>query len=218
MRIFRPDHRLVSAFVGCASANLPPIKLACTRTPDAEWYKNHRSYVLQELLPTIRPPDDVWRVCAEAYLTDVEFDSEHENYDRFLPGASVVPGRKYAYEQVLSDGSSLVPDLAYDHGKIKDPWAVAHDLLYMLHDYRLPDAYGRRWGFWASNNLYRRGWIAQEHHVIANVWWFGLAVGGWVPWLLPKNDVPEPREFVDNCLPLCPLCKTMFVTGGYNPS
>ena len=190
MKIHRPSSVLTSKFVGIQPVGLVP--LACRDpklTKPEEWYKNHRSFVLQQLLPTIRPPDDVWRVCAEAYLTDVSFDAAHSNF--YLPGVAVVPGRLYAYEQVLSDGTSLVPDLAYRWGKIKDPWALAHDLLFMLHDYGLPDVYGKRWGFFAANRIYRRGWAAQHNNLIGNLWWLGLTLGSWVPWLKPANCIPE---------------------------
>ena len=215
MIIHRPAKGLVEAFIGILPAGLHPLAIPrVMKTPPGEWYKNHRSYVLQQLLPSIRPPIDVWQVCAEAYLTDVSFNAPHSNF--YLDGVSVVPGRKYAYEEVLSDGTSLVPDLAYKWGKIKDPWALAHDLLFMLHDYSLPDVFGRKRGFFACNDLYRRGWVAQKHRVIGNVWWAGLTLGSWVPWLKPANCIPECRTFEDSCLPICPECVSLYAAGKYD--
>lgn len=216
MIIHRPCASLVQAFVGIQPAGLQPLSFRSAKlTPPEEWYKNHRSFVLQQLLPTVRPPADVWRVCAEAYLTDVSFDEAYSDF--YLKGVSVVPGRKYSYEEVLSDGTSLVPDLAYKWGKIKDPWALGHDILFMLHDYSLPDVFGKRWGFFAANSMYRRGWLAQHNAVVANLWWAGLTVGSWVPWIKPANNIPEPRTFKSGCLPLCQVCRDKFRRGDYNP-
>ena len=68
MIIHRPARGLVEHFIGMLPVGLHPLAIPnVMKTPPGEWYKNHRSYALQQLLPSIRPPVDVWQVCAEAY-------------------------------------------------------------------------------------------------------------------------------------------------------
>lgn len=174
MILIRPTRGLVESFVG-----KPPLQEAMIRPlfRRDEWDKDHREFVLLELLPDVRPDKRTWRIVAEAYLTDFLIESTGE----------VKP-----FEQVICDGSSLVPDLAYKWGEIKDPWAMGHDLIFFLHRFGLEDAYGKKWTFNEANLAYRRGWYCQHLNIIGNLWWLGLSLGGWVSWFKRFNERPEP--------------------------
>lgn len=169
----RPSREEVEAFVGLASYNI-----AGGFVPDdseAEWGKSHREFVLRLLLPSIRPPVKVWRLVVEAYLCDV-----------LRPAAD--PSR-VPFEVAVCDGSTLVPDVAYRWGNMKDPWGVAHDYAYTLHGLGLADAYGHTWGFFESNAAYRDGWRAEHMPGIGWTWWGGLTLGGWVAWMNKARQV-----------------------------
>ena len=219
MKIYRPDPKLVNLFVNIKPN--PKVTLNNFRAKfihPADWYDNHRSFVLQELLPTIQPPIHVWKAVAEGYLTDVEFDDVHSDLSTYVYAYSVFPKRKYSFEQVLCDGSSLVPDIAYQWGRIKDPWAVGHDIIYMLNRHKLPDVYGKRWSRWLTDIMYRDGWYAQKNYIVGTIWWSGLVIGGWFPWnIIKANCKPECKEFINNNIPLCEKCRIDYTLGKYNP-
>lgn len=142
------------------------------------WEGSHRHFILNYFLPSVHPPDKVWRIVAEAYLTDV-----------FLENTQEVK----TFEEVLCDGSTLVPDFTEDReGKIKDPWAMGHDLLYLLKKFNQKDVYGKKWGLLEAHRMYRSGWFAQKFYIIGTIWWTGLALGGWVAWLKKFKNKPEP--------------------------
>ena len=137
---------------------------------------SHKQFVLRVLLPSIKPPVSVWRITAEAYLTGIWL------------GETQKPS---TFEQALSDGSTLVPDLAYRWGNIKDPWGVAHDLIYIHHKLGLSDAYGVKWTLHDAHNMYRRGWLATGMPIVGSVWYLGLVLGGWVVWNQEFDNKPE---------------------------
>jgi len=181
------------------------------------WYKNHRSFILQELLPSIRPPTHVWKAVAEGYLTDIEFDKQHTLHSTIYH-EPIVPHRFYSFEQVMCDGSSLVPDIAYKWGRIKDPWAVGHDLLCMTNRYHLRDVYDKKWSRSQTDKMYRDGWYSQHRYVVGTVWWFGLVIGSWIPWNVKASCDPECKEFINNNVPLCEECRIKYSLGKYDPS
>lgn len=164
MIIYRPTKEYVDRYIGLTeikeSIHIP------TNSKD-EWNKSHTRFILRVLLPQIHPPLGVWRITAEAYLTKIKLEQNGE----FL-----------SFEQVMSDGSSVVPDLSYAWGNIKDPWGVAHDWVYMLHKLNLNDVYDNKWKLLEAHDMYRKGWYASKMHIIGSVWWIGLILGGWVVW------------------------------------
>lgn len=181
MYFLRPTKEQVEAHIGI------PIDDSYSTPPNdhgGEWFKDHKQFILHVFLPKIRPPIKVWRICAEAYLTDILFEKDH-------PFLGVKAGDIRAFEQVLCDGSTFVPDLAYECGNIKDAWSMGHDLLYCLHQLKLRDVYGKKWTITEANKMYRDGWIAQGYGVIGRTWYFGLTVGGWIGWNQPFDKKIE---------------------------
>ncbi len=217
MRIFRPDPKLVDCFVNIKSTRNIVTSDFFDHVKHEEWYNNHRAFVLKDLLPSLKPPKQVWKIVAEGYLTDVDFDKAHMLDANTYAGA-VFPDRKYAFEQVLCDGSTLVPDVAYKWGRIKDPWAVGHDLLFLLNSYKLPDIYGKKWTLNQANSMYRNGWYSQHSYIIGSVWWLGLALGSWVVWNSKEICKPECKRFIDNNIPLCNKCRRDFLLDKYDAS
>ena len=124
-----------------------------------EWNKDHKDFVLNYLLPMVRPRARVRQVMVWAY----EDGMEHR-----------------------SNGSSVIPDNAYDWGNIKDPQGVAHDWIFELHHKGLPDPQGHYWTLWEANNWYRLAWIDFHHECVANVYWVGLTLGSWCVWNFGK--------------------------------
>lgn len=120
-----------------------------------EWNKDHHIFVLDILLCMVRPRSEVERVIRWAYERDME---------------------------ARSNGSNLVPDMAYEYGNIKDPMGVGHDWLFELHHLGIPDPLGHYWTLWECNAWYRKAWLDFHHPIIANAWWTGLMLGSWVPW------------------------------------
>ena len=120
-----------------------------------EWNKDHREFVLGVLLPMVRPRRKVEKVIQWAY--EVGFERK-------------------------SNGSSVVPDLAYDYGNIKDPMGVAHDWLFWLHENGLADPDGHVWTLWECNVWYLKAWRDFGHPWIGGVWFTGLCLGSWVVW------------------------------------
>lgn len=125
----------------------------------AEWRKDHLSWILGVVLPSLLLPSDIRRIATEAYL---------------------------AGEEAISDGSSVVPD-AHRYGNIKDWEGVAHDYLFCLHHLDRADAYGHRWSFWEANNMYRRGWFCDGQYIRGVAWLAGLTVGSWPQWKWGKT-------------------------------
>lgn len=121
----------------------------------AEWDKDHHAFYIYRVLPILDLPLDLRQLAAEAYLT---------------------PG----FEQ-YSDGSTLVPN-DHRYGHTKDWEGCMHDYLFYLHHLGAADAYGRTWGYWASNNMYRRAWACSGEVVRSVVWYTGLTVGSWLFW------------------------------------
>lgn len=175
MKIFRPPLELIEKYINVTSIREDihiPLK------DDSEWNKDHRQFVLRVLLPSIRPPLAVWRITAEAYLTDIVIESTQKTF---------------TFEQILSDGSTASPDTVYRWGNIKDPWAVGHDYLYILHKFRMPDSYNKHWGLAETHKMYRDGWKATGKHLSAYIRWLGLHAGGWVLWnKIITSKIPEP--------------------------
>lgn len=174
MILIRPCKEEIDSYVGI---DAPLIQTKSFSFKDEEWFKDHKDLVLLQILPKVRPPEKVWRAVAEAYLTEFILESS---------------GEKKSFEQVICDGSSIVPDLAYEWGRIKDPWAMAHDLIFMLHRLGLVDAYGRNWGFHEANAAYRDGWYAQKMYSIGFLWWVGLELFGKIAWNKKFKNKPEP--------------------------
>lgn len=141
-----------------------------------EWNKNHTQFVLRVLIPLINPPIHVKKIVTEAYLTNFFLEETKE---------------LKSFEQILSDGSSVVPDCAYRWGHIKDVWGVAHDYVYRLHKWKMKDIYNHEWSLIETHNMYRDGWLAQKNPIIGYTWWSGLMIGGWIAWNKKFNNKPE---------------------------
>jgi hypothetical protein len=124
-----------------------------------EWDKDHSRFVLSVLLPMINPRPEVWRVIGWAYNDGME---------------------------ARSNGSSVVPDLAYDYGNIKDPPGVGHDYIFELHRKGIADPSGHVWGLWEANVWYLRAWRDFKHPVIGATWFAGLCAGSWWCWYFAK--------------------------------
>ena len=116
-----------------------------------EWTKDHADYVIGLLLPFLSLPIRLRRVWIQAYLAGME---------------------------AMSDGSSVVPDLA----DWKDVAGVGHDFLFWLHHNGLPDAYGHFWTWSEANAAYRTMWTALGHPVRGWAWWAGLEIGSYPVW------------------------------------
>jgi hypothetical protein len=178
MILIRPNKDEVESYVG-----IHPIKPNINKPSKDknEWNKDHKNYVLKTLLPKIEPSKRVWRIVAEAYLTRVKLEETDEIK---------------SFEEVLCDGSSFVPDLAYKWGRIKDPWAMGHDLIYLLNKFNLKDVYGNTWSYKNAQDMYRDGWYSQNFYVIGFVRWIGLMGFGWVSWNKKFDNNPEPIRYI----------------------
>lgn len=154
---------------------------------ESEWNNDHRQYVLHVLLPSVRPPLKTWKATVEAYLTDIQFEEDHPNVK--IRGNPIKKGDIYSFEECLCDGSSVVPDIAYPYGKIKDPWGTAHDLIYLLHHLGWVDVFGHKWHIVETHDMYRDGWIAQGNSIVGWTWWTGLMLGGWTVWNRGLNEI-----------------------------
>jgi hypothetical protein len=170
MILIRPNKDLVESYIGIKPVK-PDIKKPSKNKN--EWYKDHSVFVLNTLLPKIKPPKRVWRIVAEAYLTKVQYEDTMEIK---------------SFEEVLCDGSTLVPDLAYKWGRIKDPWAMGHDLIYILNGLELTDVYGNIWTYKNAQDMYREGWYSQNFYWVGTVRWIGLLGFGWFFWNSNKNS------------------------------
>lgn len=162
MRIIRPSKQEVESWV-----NIQPLHgFIEPKKEKEEWDKDHWEFVLKYFLPTCKPNLQVWRITAEAYLTRIRTDD----------------GIIRSFEQEISDGSTIVPDISYKWGAIKDPWAVAHDLIYILKKMGLKDVYGNKWTYLDSQKMYRDGWWSQKFYIIGTIRWLGLLSFGWIFW------------------------------------
>jgi len=130
----------------------------------SEWDKDHHGYFIAKIFPVLDMALDIRQLVIEAYLS-----------------YRIVDGVRRSFEQDC-DGSTLVPD-SYQWGRyVKDWQGTAHDYTFWLHHKGLADAFGRVWGYWASNNLYRRAWLTDGRYFRSVVWWIGLNVGSWPRW------------------------------------
>jgi len=77
MKIYRPDPKLVDLFTTVRKVEVDAKVCKDFFAHKEDWYKNHRSFVLQKLLPSIRPPLHVLRACIEGYLTDVDYNGSY---------------------------------------------------------------------------------------------------------------------------------------------
>lgn len=132
----------------CAAPNFPGWS-------EDEWNKDHREFVLNILLPEVKPRAEVYRVIQWAYRAGME---------------------------LRSNGSSVVPDRTYPFGRIKDPVGVGHDYIFELHNQDKPDPSGHRWGLMEANNWYRKGMLDFQCPVLAWTRWTGLTLFSWFPW------------------------------------
>lgn len=131
----------------------------------AEWSKDHREFILGILLPhIIRPRRSVEQVIRWAYEAGME---------------------------QRCDGSSIVPDVTWPFGLIKDPGGVGHDYLHELQRNRMTDPRGHRWTRMESINWYRDAMLDFRRPVRALVRWTGLCLGSWFDWYFGKPDKPR---------------------------
>ena len=150
--------------------------IPCPMDSKEEWSKDHRDFVLNVLLPMVRPRARVSKVITWAYEAGFE---------------------------AKSDGSSVVPDVGYDYGNIKDPMGVAHDYLFWLHDNGMADPEGHKWGLTECNVWYFQAWRDFKHPIIGAVWFTGLFIGSWYRWYfgapkkLPKVKNPMGEKGPD---------------------
>lgn len=180
MIIYRPSKELVDQYIGLNYIkDVIPIP---TKSKD-EWNKSHSQFVLRVLLPSVNPPLDVWKITAEAYLTSIQIEQT---------------GEFKTFEQILSDGSSVVPDILYKWGNIKDPWGVMHDLIYMLNRLKINDVYNNKWTLLKAHDAYKKGWLASGHPFIGNLWYTGLVLGGWIVWNKRFRKLNEPITKIIN--------------------
>jgi len=139
----------------------------------AEWAKDHREFVLTVLLPhIIRPRPSVEQVIRWAYEAGYE---------------------------LKSNGSSVVPDVTWPFGRVKDPGGVGHDWLHWLQRNGLADPRGHRWTRMESINWYRDAMLDFKRPVRARVRWLGLVLGSWWDWYFGKPDKPQgpmPPDFI----------------------
>ena len=158
-----------------------PLKLTTPSYDDDEWNKSHREFVLKIMLPAIRPPYETKRLTVEAYLTDFYQDNEDPLLNDYIG----------SFEEVICDGSSVVPNVAYDWGHIKDIWAMAHDYSYFMHRHGLKDIYGKQWKLLESHKIYMDGFFSQGKPILGSIFYFGLFVGGWYVWVTKRSKNPE---------------------------
>lgn len=154
-----------------------PLRLSPPTFDEDEWDKSHREYVLKVLLPAIHPPFEVKRLTVESYLTDLYQDNQTDYIGSF--------------EEIICDGSSVVPNVAYDWAHIKDIWSMAHDYSYFMHRHNLKDIYGKRWRLLESHKIYMDGFFSQGKPLIGSIFYFGLLVGGWYAWITKRKKNPE---------------------------
>jgi hypothetical protein len=129
-------------------------------------------HIIGELLDEVKPRKIVRRVIEMAYA---------EGYEK------------------QSDGISLMPELAFASFKMKHPVGVGHDWLYFMGQQNpfLPRIINTEWKarLWADN-WFHDGLEDFGHPYRANVWWFGLRVGGWRAWQLHRDaNHPFTRRY-----------------------
>jgi hypothetical protein len=154
-------HWPVSETVDLYIGRMPDPYYADKRPSDKpeEWKKDHRAFILNWYLPVLRPPDKIWRICAEAYIAGME---------------------------PLCDGSTAVPNCLYRNGNIKDPQGVTHDYLFQLHHHGRSDAYGHVWTLDEANRMYRDFCLEDGWHVRGWVRYAGLCLVSIIPWTWGK--------------------------------
>ena len=148
-----PRKEIVDLYVGVAPDLSWEDKLPTD--DDDEWYKDHRSFILNYWLPMLRPAEHLWRITAESYISG---------------------------EEKISDGSTGVPDHFYRFGNIKDPQAILHDYIFQLHHHNRPDAYGHVWTLNEANKAYRDLCLEDGWHIHGWVRYWGLCLVSRFPW------------------------------------
>lgn len=180
MIVYRPSRNYIEKYINLTSIQ---DSIPTPRNTPEEWHKDHSQFILRVILPSIQPPLRTWRIVAEAYLTYIKLEKSNEIF---------------TFEQLLSDGTTVAPDVFYRWGNIKDPWAVGHDLTYVLHKHNLLDMYGNKWNLKSTHDAYKDGWIASNMPIVGRLYWTGLMVGGWVLWNKPFKNKPEPiTKFIE---------------------
>lgn len=132
------------------------------------WEGDNRIFVIEYLLPHLYLPEDIRQVIRWAYGYDGGFDGSGESYEQ------------------RSDGSSVVGDILLLGKLMKDPVGVGHDVLFELHDKRMPTPDGHYWTLRETNNWYQRGYEAFGHPKRGKLWRIGLFIGSWQPWVFGK--------------------------------
>jgi len=88
------------------------------------------------------------------------------------------------YER-LSDGITLMPELAFSGFNMKHPAGVGHDWLYYMGTANpfLPKIINTQWQarLWADN-FFKMALIDFGHPYRARIYWIGLRAGGWYGW------------------------------------
>lgn len=176
MKVIRPSKAEVNYYT---NLNDIPLALAPPDNDVDEWDKSHREFALKVLLPSIRPPALTRRLVVESYLTDIE-DDDGSN--------------KTTFEQSICNGSSMVPNISYDWGYIKDIWSMAHDYCYFLHRNNLTDIFGKKWNLRQAHKIYYDGFCAQKKTILGTIYYTGLLMGGWVVWY---TDLLRNRETIN---------------------
>lgn len=133
------------------------------------WDGDNRKLVVEEILPLLELRPSVFQVIRWAY-----------GYD----------GSDRSYE-MESDGSSVVPDI-FVGGKIKEPYGVGHDSLFI--NAGLPDPSGHVWTWWGANRWYRHALLDFGLPVRAWVRWTGLTIGSLPKWLSRVRNNKEQSK------------------------
>jgi len=99
----------------------------------------------------------------------------------------------------MSDGSTVVDDV-FMGGLIKEPYGVAHDMIFMLHHIGLPTPDGHVWTWWQSNRFYRRAMrvLSPTFSMRASLRWFGLTVGSIFVWRHSRDDLSKKMKAMRN--------------------
>ena len=126
------------------------------------WDEDNSMFVVDYLLPHLGPRPEVRQVIRWAY----GFDGSPRSYEK------------------ESDGSSLVHDW-YMNGIIKEPFGVAHDMLWILKGETgkciTPD--GREWSWWDTNVWYKKAMDDFRFRILDEVRFVGLTLGSYPLWL-----------------------------------
>lgn len=153
-----------------------PARIRWPVMTDDEWNRSHNDLVLHYILPLVgsRLSEKTKRLVVEAYLTRIRYGITQPEQ----PPESTL-------EQECCDGSSVVPDLSmpFRFARTKDWPSMPHDYGYVLHHAGATDCFGHKWGLYELHWAYRECWLANGQPIIGNIWWAGLALFGWIPWI-----------------------------------